>query len=260
MAYAWDNAMQEGRRRLALLERSLDPATFRRLETIGVSEGWRCLEVGAGGGTICQWLAQRVGVSGHVCAVDVDARFLRSFTYSQLEVREEDILRADLPHAWFDLVHTRWTLMHIPARDRVLDKLIDVLKPGGTLFLEEADVHPIDTLDHTGWRDVSRRVFPIIARRGSKVDWARDLPYLLVRLGLEGLRAEAEHPYFFGGSELSEFWKISWRRVRDGVAESGDDVAAWDRDLAELDDPTKLFVGPMTVSVIASKKHNGPAE
>ncbi len=253
MAYAWDNAMQEGRRRLALLEQSLDPATFRRLETIGVSEGWRCLEVGAGGGTICEWLAQRVGAAGRVCAVDVDARFLHRLSYPQLDIREEDILLTDLPAGWFDLVHTRWTLMHIPARDRVLGKLIELLKPGGTLFLEEADVNPIETLDHTGWRDVSRRVFPIIAQRGSKVDWARDQPYLLVRLGLEDLRAEAEHPYFFGGSALAEFWTISWRRVRDGVAEAGGDVAAWDRDLAELDDPMKLFVGPMTVSVIATK-------
>src|SRR5215813_10265327 len=40
MAYTWDNAMEEGRRRLALLEASLDPGTFRRLEAIGVREGW----------------------------------------------------------------------------------------------------------------------------------------------------------------------------------------------------------------------------
>ena len=49
MAYTWDNAMDEGLRRLALLERSLDPGTFRRLETIGVREGWRCLDVGGQG-------------------------------------------------------------------------------------------------------------------------------------------------------------------------------------------------------------------
>jgi 2-polyprenyl-3-methyl-5-hydroxy-6-metoxy-1,4-benzoquinol methylase len=64
MAYTWDNAMDEGRRRLALLERSLDPGTFRCLETIGVREGWRCLDVGAGGGTNCEWLARRVGGTG----------------------------------------------------------------------------------------------------------------------------------------------------------------------------------------------------
>jgi 2-polyprenyl-3-methyl-5-hydroxy-6-metoxy-1,4-benzoquinol methylase len=75
MTYTWDNAMEEGRRRLALLEQSLDPGTFRRLETIDVREGWHCLDVGAGGGTICEWLARRVGATGRVCAVDVDASF-----------------------------------------------------------------------------------------------------------------------------------------------------------------------------------------
>jgi len=77
--------------------------------------------------------------------------------------------------------------------------------------------------------------------------------YRVVELGLRRLRAEAEHPYFFGGSDLAEFWKISWKRVRDGVATSGGDIAEWDRELAELDDPTRLFVGPMTVSVVANK-------
>ena len=253
MAYTWDNAMDEGRRRLALLERSLDPGTFRRLETIGVREGWRCLDVGAGGGTICDWLVRRVGANGSVCAVDVDARFLRALNHPQVEVREEDVLSTDLPNNSFDLIHTRWTLMHIPARDRVLLKLIELLRPGGTLFVEEADANPVETLDRTGWRDVSRRVFPIIAQRGSRVDWARELPYLVVQLGLHHLRAEAEHSYFFGGSELAEFWTISWKRVRDGVAASGADVADWDRELAELDDPARLFVGPMTVSVLANK-------
>jgi SAM-dependent methyltransferase len=254
MAYTWDNAMEEGRRRLALLERSLDPGTVRRLETIGVSEGWRCLDVGAGGGTICEWLVRHVGATGRVCAVDVDARFLRALSYPQLEVREEDILTTDLPDGGFDLVHTRWTLMHIPERDRVLLKLIELLKPGGTLFVEEADVNPIETLDRTGWRDVSRRVFPIIALRGSKVDWARELPYRVVQLGLQRVRAEAEYSYFVGGSGLAEFWKISWKRVRDGVEAAGADVAGWDRELAELDDPARLFVGPMTVSVIANTR------
>jgi SAM-dependent methyltransferase len=251
--YTWDNAMIEGRRRLALLEHSLDPSTFRRFEAIGVAPGWRCLEIGAGGGTVCEWLCRRVGPTGRVTAMDLDARFLRTLDLQNLDIREENVVDADLPSGTFDLVHTRWTLMHIPERERVLQKLPDCLAPGGTLFLEEPDAISVRTLDRTGFGTLSLRVFEIIQTRGSHPDWAHDLPYKMASLGLGNVRAEGETPYFHGASELAEFWRISWGRLRDALAESGTDVTQWDRELAELDDPARLFVSPMTLAVIATK-------
>jgi len=41
--------------------------------------------------------------------------------------------------------------------------------------------------------------------------------------------------------------------VRDAVAQTGTDITQWDRELAELDDPTRLFVSPMTIALIATK-------
>jgi SAM-dependent methyltransferase len=253
VTYTWDNAMVEGRRRLALLEHSLDPSTFRRLESIGVASGWKCLDVGAGAGTVCEWLCRRAGPSGHVTAIDLDARFLRALDYANLDVREENVVDADLPSQTFDLVHTRWTLMHIPEREHVLQKLADCLAPGGTLFLEEPDSISVRTLDRTGFGAVSSRVFDIVQSRGSHPDWSRDLPFKMASLGLTNVRAEGETPYFHGASELAEFWRISWGRVRDAVAQTGADVTQWDLELAELDDPTRLFVSPMTIAVIATK-------
>ena len=75
----------------------------------------------------------------------------------------------------------------------------------------------------------------------------------MTSLGLSNVRAEGETPYFRGASELAEFWQISWGRVRDAVAQTGTDITQWDRELAELDDPTRLFVSPMTIAVIATK-------
>jgi SAM-dependent methyltransferase len=252
-AYSWDNAMVEGRRRLALLERALDPTTFRLLDEIGVGPGSRCLDVGGGGGSVTQRLCELVGPAGSVCAVDLDARFLRALDFANLDVREENIVDLSLPEGAFDLVHTRWTLMHIAQREALLAKLVVALAPGGTLFLEEPDGLPVQALDRTGFHDVSKRVFDIVLPRGSDPLWARDLPYRVAALGLGDVRATAEIPYFRGASELAEFWKISWGRVRDGVAASGADVSQWDRELAELDDPSKLFVAPMTIAVIARK-------
>jgi hypothetical protein len=108
-------------------------------------------------------------------------------------------------------------------------------------------------LDHSGFRDVTARVVEVMTPRGSLGDWARHLPFLMRQLDLEDARADATFPYFSGASPLAEFWKISWGRVRDDVAAAGSDVSAWDRELAELDDRERLFVGPMTVSVTGRK-------
>jgi hypothetical protein len=47
--------------RLAGFEATWDPGTRQLLGSLGVGPGWRCLEAGAGGGSIAAWLAARVG-------------------------------------------------------------------------------------------------------------------------------------------------------------------------------------------------------
>jgi ubiquinone/menaquinone biosynthesis C-methylase UbiE len=253
--YTWDNGMVAGRRRLELLEEILDAATERRFNSIGVREGWACLEIGAGGGSACDMLCRRVGASGHVTAIDIDTRFVRNLRrfHSNLEIREENVLDIELPAAAFDLVHTRFTLVHIPEREALLEKLIPALKPGGTLFLEEPDGHSIDTLDNSAWHDLTMRIFDIIDRRGSNILWARGLPQRVLSLGLHSVRADVDLPYFQGGSNQAEFWKMTWAKVRDTVADTGIDVARWDRELAALDDRSRIFPGLMNVTVIAKK-------
>jgi len=72
--YILDRHAEERRRRMELLERVQDPATIEHLRRIGVAPGWRCLELGAGGGSIAAWLARRVGLGGpvspHLAAFD----------------------------------------------------------------------------------------------------------------------------------------------------------------------------------------------
>ena len=62
--------------RLALLERIFDPLSRQRRSL--VQPGWRCLEVGAGRGSMAVWLAERVGDRGHVVATDIDVSYLKS--------------------------------------------------------------------------------------------------------------------------------------------------------------------------------------
>jgi 2-polyprenyl-3-methyl-5-hydroxy-6-metoxy-1,4-benzoquinol methylase len=42
--------------RLRMIEEALDPATIALLHSTGIRAGWRCLEIGAGGGSIAVWM------------------------------------------------------------------------------------------------------------------------------------------------------------------------------------------------------------
>src|ERR1700740_2592078 len=73
--------------RLRLLEARYDPGTFRRLGMFGPLAGARCLEVGAGAGSVARWLAAQAGPSGQVIATDTNPRFLTDAEETGVEVR-----------------------------------------------------------------------------------------------------------------------------------------------------------------------------
>jgi hypothetical protein len=100
--YAFDNARAVQRDRLDTLETLFDPGTIRQLEARGVAPGWRCFEVGAGGGSIAAWLCDRVGPEGTVLATDLDTKWVSELAQANLEVRVHDLLDDDLPDGEFD--------------------------------------------------------------------------------------------------------------------------------------------------------------
>lgn len=125
--------------RFTALSDMFDAATKRYLRRCGLRQGWHCLEVGAGGGSIALWLCNRVGSTGKVIATDIDTRFLQRRKVHKLQVWRHDITCDPLPNNAFNLVHTRMMLIHLPQRDEVLTRLIATLKPGGWLVAEEFD-------------------------------------------------------------------------------------------------------------------------
>ena len=78
--------------RLQAIEQIFDPASQRRIQLTGMTQRWRCLEVGAGAGSITRWLAAAVGEDGHVTAVDLDTRFVADLKQPNIEVLEADIM------------------------------------------------------------------------------------------------------------------------------------------------------------------------
>ena len=50
--------------RLRMIEELFDQTTIEHLERTGIREGWCCLELGAGAGSIMKWMGSVVGGNG----------------------------------------------------------------------------------------------------------------------------------------------------------------------------------------------------
>src|SRR5438309_1833603 len=115
--------------RLELLEQIFDPGSRNRRDR--VQPGWRCLEVGAGRGSMAVWLAERVGPRGHVVATDIDLTYLARLQLPNLEVRQHDILDDPLDAlepGSFDVVCSRLTLFWLSGRqEEAIRRMVECL-------------------------------------------------------------------------------------------------------------------------------------
>jgi SAM-dependent methyltransferase len=258
--YVFDNAAeQQARKRFAALPRIYDSGTIRHLEALGVGEGWRCLEVGAGGGSIARWLAQRVGRSGHVLATDIDTRFLEVLAGPTLEVRRHDVTADPLPAAAFDLAHARLVLAHLPEREAALARLVEALKPGGWLLLEEFD--SLSMPPDPALNPVERRLrlyeamLRVMTERGVDLRLGRLLPGRLRAHGLTNVGAEGRVGLLRGETPWADLLKAGVEQLRAAIgASEGLTAEECDRELACLDDPDLMNPSPVMWAVWGRKR------
>lgn len=240
--------------RFAALAALFDATTARHLADRGVGPGWHCLEVGGGGGSIATWLGERVGSAGRVTVTDVDTRFLEKVTLQNVEVRRHDITRDALPERAFDLIHTRMVLMHLPARDQVLSRLVPALKPGGWLVCEEFDRMSAPPDPGLASGEIALKTHEAMGRVHQDQDVATQYGRLLFGrlrgLGLIGLGAEARLVMVQPGSWSATLLRASYERRRRAMIDAGyvtDDE--FDADLARMDATDFLTPSPLMWSV-----------
>jgi SAM-dependent methyltransferase len=242
------------RERLDLLGRLMNPMTTRHLERLGIGRGWRCLDVGAGDGSVARWLAERVGPRGHVVATDLNPRFLGGLR-GDVEVRQHDILHDDLETGDYDLVHCRALLMHLPEPERALARMVAALRPGGWLLVEEGDLGTFEVADRTHpatpWFDrIQRRTAETVHARGL-VDlyFGRRCPALLEHLGLAE-RGDETTSWVCRGGEMGAQFQQMGLRLLGTLLEGGDVISAEHSEALQClyGDPSFAFVTMAMVS------------
>ena len=158
-------------------------------------------------------------------ATDIDTVWLSDMAES-VDVVRHDVGVDPSPDGPFDLVHARLVLVHVANRERALATMVESLRPGGWLLLEEADpglqplVCPDESSDAERLANRLKRGFrTLMAERGVDLAFGRTLPRLLRKAGLVEVQSDAYFP--MGGPACDELERATIEQIRDQLIEHG---------------------------------------
>ncbi|MCL2417911.1 MAG: methyltransferase domain-containing protein [Conexibacteraceae bacterium] len=261
--YAPPRTLELQHERLALLAALLDPGTFRLLEALDVRPGMRCLEVGAGHGSVAAWLCQRVAPGGSVLATGLDITAPGELLHSNLQVREHDPLSEPLGEREFDLVHARLLLAGLRDPRAGIRWMLAALKPGGTLLVEEMDF--VSVVPDPGLDADTQRLFARVTQAHNTIlahsdtldpHYGRTLVGELSAAGLVRTGCEGRMSIWQGGTAGGRLWQLTLLQLRDALIASGLLTAEEVGTALELYGNARLrFVSQITMAAWGHRPH-----
>jgi ubiquinone/menaquinone biosynthesis C-methylase UbiE len=182
------------------------------LERVGVKPGWRCLDVGAGIGTVALPLAERVGPKGEVTDIEPTPLYavtlreeLARKNMTNVRVFEGDARRFKIEAGRYDLIFSRWWFSSVPDPGGLLKRLARGLKGGGVLAIE--DYHRLDCAyypNRPSFDAVIEATKRLYAKAGDNYRIVGELPALYYKLGLKNVEVV---PHLRVGRPDSPLWK-----------------------------------------------------
>lgn len=170
------------------------------LERLGLSPGWRCVDVGAGAGDVSVALGTLVGREGRIYAVDSDPRARDEVAEAAASRGEAQIVAITqaaedllLPEP-VDLAFCRFLLMHVVDPLAVLKRMAMSVREGGFVVAQE----PITTAGRVGGSALS---MPSARHQ----DVGAILPSLFVEAGLKIVDAWAESQAGVGPGPVTSY-------------------------------------------------------
>lgn len=207
----------------------LDGPTTSVLDSVGIGPGWRCLDLGAGSGSIARWLADRTGSPETVVAADLTTDHIGA--QAGMRVMRHDINDGVPPGGPFDLIHARLLLLHLARREEILDDLVGSLAPGGWLVIGDfgarlpyalvasrADKAVFDRVQDVGHHIIGRSA-------GQSLTWAHEVQRHMDAAGLVNVHAREHSETIAGGSAGGLYHRnlilqLEAQALRTGITES----------------------------------------
>jgi len=224
---------KEGKKRLDLLARVLLPTTMQLLDSVGLSRGMKCLDVGCGGGHVAILIAGIVGLEGHVIGTDADPEILalaredaEAAKVNNVEFQQQDAC-AYVWHEEFDVAYARFLLSHLNEPDICLAAIVRACAPGGTIVIEDTDFGGSFCYPACAAYDRYKELYQeLVQRRGGDPNIGPKLPAMLRRAGIQGVELNVIQPaHVHGEGKLMApltLSRISNALTAEGLATEGE--------------------------------------
>lgn len=253
--------------RLGLQHRLWRTKVLEVWKRAGIGTGSRVIDVGAGPGYATVDLAEIVGPSGHVLALERSERFAAALRGELAErklrnvtLHEIDLMEQSIPSTGYDAAWCRWVACFVSSPQRLVQSIHQALRPGGTVTFHEYS-------DYASMRLAPRRpafeawVAEVKASwraNGGEPDVALDLVGILAASGFIVTHAQ---PIAFAARPADPFWQWPASFIHtnlDRLLELGRVDAAWCNDVraawtsAEAD-AGSIVVTPLVLELVAVK-------
>lgn len=253
--------------RLALQHRVWRPRALDAWRRAGFTTGQTLVDVGCGPGYATADLAEIVGPSGRVIAIDRSRHFLdqaeanfRRLGIANITPHERDLDESDMPVAGVDGAWCRWVFAFVRNPRVLLKKVCGMLKPGGRIVLHEY-------LDYSTWRlaprseemeEFVRTVTTSWRASGGEPDIGLAIPGWLTE---EGCEINSLTPIIDVVSPSNYVWQWPRSFVEVNLQRQVDlenltrerSAEIWEAFLSRERTPTTLMITPAVLEIIATR-------
>ena len=199
------------------LEQKIDPEVWvRKYLEPHLFPGAQVLDVGCGPGTI---LGAAASSRRRARGVGVDLAPIRIRQAQQKNARAQgvqfvrgDVQELQFESGTFDVVYSRMLLQYVPNKEKAVDEMVRVCKPGGTVLMQDLDGqlvwhYPEDAL----MQQTVTRVLSSLQQTGFDPFVGRKLFWLARNAGLDDIRVQAECYHLIAGAidpSLFKQWEL----------------------------------------------------